>query len=251
MPGRFEDKVAMVTGGGSGMGLAASLAFADEGAKVIVVDINSESGGDTASQIERAGGEALFQQADVSSESDVEAAVRAAVDAYGALDCAFNNAGFVGSDANIVDYLESDWDRLMDVNLKGVWLCMKYQIKQMLLQGGGTIVNNSSALGLVGGGAGAYAASKHAVVGLTKTAALEYARDGIRVNAVCPGPTATPPLLRLLGDDPERRRRSAERSPMGRLGQPAEIAEAVLWLCSDASSFVTGSAMSVDGGHVA
>ena len=251
MPGRFEGKVAMVTGGGSGMGQAASLAFAGEGAKVVVVDINSESGGDTVSQIERAGGAALFQQADVSSESDVEAAVRAAVDAYGALDCAFNNAGFVGSDAKIVEYLESDWDRLIDVNLKGVWLCMKYQIRQMLAQGGGAIVNNSSALGLVGGGTGAYAASKHAVVGLTKTAALEYASDGIRINAVCPGPTATPPLLRLLGDDLERRRRSAERIPLGRLGQPSEIAEAVLWLCSDAASFVTGSAMSVDGGHVA
>ena len=250
MPGRFEGKVAMVTGGGSGMGESASLAFAREGAEVVVVDIDPASGSDTVAQIARAGGEALYQQADVSSESDVESAVRAAVDAYGALDCAFNNAGFVGSDAKIVEYLESEWDRLIDVNLKGVWLCMKYQIRQMLAQGGGAIVNNSSALGLVGGGSGAYAASKHAVVGLTKTAALEYARDGIRINAVCPGPTATPPLLRLL-DDPERRRRSAERIPMGRLGQPSEIAEAALWLCSDAASFVTGSAFSVDGGHVA
>ena len=251
MPGRFEGKVAMVTGGGSGMGEAASLAFAREGAKVVVVDINPDSGADTVAQIERAGGQARFQPADASRESDVESAVRAAVGAYGALDCAFNNAGFVGSDAKIAEYLESEWDRLMDVNLKGVWLCMKHQIRQMLAQGGGAIVNNSSALGLVGGGGGAYAASKHAVVGLTKTAALEYARDGIRINAVCPGPTATPPLLRLLGDDPERRRRSAERIPMGRLGQPSEIAEAVLWLCSDAASFVTGSAFSVDGGHVA
>ncbi len=250
MPGRFEGKVAMVTGGGSGMGEAASLAFAREGAKVVVVDVSPDSGSDTAARIERADGQALYLQADVSSESDVESAVRAAVDAYGALDCAFNNAGFVGSDAKIAEYLESEWDRLIDVNLKGVWLCMKYQIRQMLAQGGGAIVNNSSALGLVGGGSGAYAASKHAVVGLTKTAALEYARDGIRINAVCPGPTATPPLLRLL-DDPERRRRSAERIPMGRLGQPSEIAESVLWLCSDAASFVTGSAFSVDGGHVA
>lgn len=250
MPGRFEGKVAMVTGGGSGMGEAASLAFAREGAKVVVVDIDPASGSETVTRIERADGQALYQQADVSSESDVESVVRAAVDAYGALDCAFNNAGFVGSNAKIAEYLESEWDRLIDVNLKGVWLCMKYQIKQMLAQGGGAIVNNSSALGLVGGGSGAYAASKHAVVGLTKTAALEYARDGIRINAVCPGPTATPPLLRLL-DDPERRRRSAERIPMGRLGQPSEIAEAVLWLCSDAASFVTGSAFSVDGGHVA
>ena len=250
MPGRFEGKVAMVTGGGSGMGEAASLAFAREGAKVVVLDMNCESGSDTVAQIERADGQALYRQADVSNESEVESAVRAVVDAYGALDCAFNNAGFVGSDAKIVEYLESEWDRLIDVNLKGVWLCMKHQIKQMLAQGSGAIVNNSSALGLVGGGSGAYAASKHAVVGLTKTAALEYARDGIRINAVCPGPTATPPLLRLL-DDPERHRRSAERIPMGRLGQPSEIAEAVLWLCSDAASFVTGSAFSVDGGHVA
>ncbi|MCY4108539.1 MAG: glucose 1-dehydrogenase [Chloroflexi bacterium] len=250
MPGRFEGKVAMVTGGGSGMGEAASLAFAREGAKVVVVDVSPDSGSDTVAQIERVDGDALYLQADVSNESDVESAVRAAVDAYDALDCAFNNAGFVGSDAKIAEYLESEWDRLIDVNLKGVWLCMKYQIRQMLAQGGGAIVNNSSALGLVGGGSGAYAASKHAVVGLTKTAALEYARDGIRINAVCPGPTATPPLLRLL-DDPERRRRSAERIPMGRLGQPSEIAESVLWLCSDAASFVTGSAFSVDGGHVA
>ena len=250
MAGWFEGKVVMVTGGGSGMGEAASLAFAREGAQVIVVDLDPKGGSDTVTRIERADGQALYWQADVSSESEVESAVRAAVDAYGALDCAFNNAGFVGSDAKIAEYLESEWDRLIDVNLKGVWLCMKYQIRQMLAQGGGAIVNNSSALGLVGGGSGAYAASKHAVVGLTKTAALEYARDGIRINAVCPGPTATPPLLRLL-DDPERRRRSAERIPMGRLGQPSEIAEAVLWLCSDAASFVTGSAFSVDGGHVA
>ncbi|MCY3801962.1 MAG: glucose 1-dehydrogenase [Chloroflexi bacterium] len=250
MSGRFEGKVVMVTGGGSGMGEAASLAFAREGAQVIVVDLDPKGGSDTVTRIERADGQALYWQADVSSESEVESAVRAAVDAYGALDCAFNNAGFVGSDAKIAEYLESEWDRLIDVNLKGVWLCMKYQIRHMLAQGGGAIVNNSSALGLVGGGGGAYAASKHAVVGLTKTAALEYARDGIRINAVCPGPTATPPLLRLL-DDPERRRRSAERIPMGRLGQPSEIAEAVLWLCSDAASFVTGSAFSVDGGHVA
>ena len=240
----------MVTGGGSGMGEAASLAFAREGAQVIVVDLDPKGGSDTVTRIERADGQALYWQADVSSESEVESAVRAAVDAYGALDCAFNNAGFVGSDAKIAEYLESEWDRLIDVNLQGVWLCMKYQIRHMLAQGGGAIVNNSSALGLVGGGGGAYAASKHAVVGLTKTAALEYARDGIRINAVCPGPTATPPLLRLL-DDPERRRRSAERIPMGRLGQPSEIAEAVLWLCSDAASFVTGRAFSVDGGHVA
>jgi NAD(P)-dependent dehydrogenase (short-subunit alcohol dehydrogenase family) len=187
----------------------------------------------------------------VSIASEVEWAVQAAVDNYGALDCAFNNAGFVGASATTVDYLESDWDRLIDVNLKGVWLCLKYEIKQMLSQGGGAIVNNSSALGLVGGRMGAYVASKHAVVGLTKTAALEYARDGIRVNAVCPGPTETPPLLRLLENDLERRRKSAEQVPMGRLGQPSEIAAAVLWLCSDAASFVTGNAMSVDGGLVA
>ena len=151
MPGRFEGKVAMVTGGGSGMGQAASLAFAREAAKVVVVDINPESGGETVSQIEQAGGGALFQRADVSIASEVEWAVQAAVDNYGALDCAFNNAGFVGASATTVDYLESDWDRLIDVNLKGVWLCLKYEIKQMLSQGGGAIVNNSSALGLVGG----------------------------------------------------------------------------------------------------
>ena len=248
---RLEGKSAIVTGGASGMGRAAAMTFAAEGARVLVADLDEDGGRETVRRIEAADGEAIFRLSDVSVDSDVRSMVAAAVSGFGRLDCAFNNAGFVGPDAPTADYLESDWDRLISVDLKGVWLCMKYELQQMLQQGNGAIVNNASALGLVGGGSCAYAASKHGVVGLTKTAALEYARDGIRVNAVCPGPTRTPPLLRLFEGDSEREQRSQDRVPMGRFGEPEEIAEAAVWLCSDAASFVTGHALSVDGGVVA
>ena len=249
MPGQFEGKVALVTGGSSGIGRASALAFAREGTKVVVADVNVEGGEETVQKIEELGGEGIFTRADMSNTADVEAMVTKAVEAYGRLDCAFNNAGLFGL-GSIVECTEQDWDRIMDVNLKGVWLCLKYEILQMLEQRGGVIVNTASVAGLVGGaGATPYVASKHGVVGLTKVAALEYADQGIRVNAVCPGLTRTPMIKDLLNT--EREESSISRHPIGRLGTPEEIAEAVVWLCSDAASFVTGHAMPVDGGYVA
>jgi len=241
MAGRLESKVALVTGGSSGIGRASALTFAREGAKVVVADVVVAGGEETVGMIKKAGGEALFVKADVSKAVEVEAMVNRAVEAYGRLDCAFNNAGIEGTLVSTVEYPEEDWDRVMAVNLKGVWLCMKYEIPQMLKQGGGAIVNTASALGLVGTGElSAYVASKHGVAGLTKTAALEYAQKGIRVNAVCPGVIHTPMVERLIGGKAEYEAQVIRAEPVGRKGLPEEIAEAVVWLCSDAASFVTG-----------
>ncbi|MBI3796039.1 MAG: SDR family oxidoreductase [Deltaproteobacteria bacterium] len=244
-------KVALVTGGGSGIGRASALTFAREGAKVVVADVAVEGGEETVRLIQQRGGEASFVKTNVSQAADVEALVARAVQTYGRLDCAHNNAGIEGAAATTVDYAEDAWERVIAINLKGVWLCMKYEIPQMLKQGG-AIVNTASTAGLVGyrGGA-AYVASKHGVVGLTKTAALEYAKAGVRVNAVCPGAIDTPMMGRITGHRPQRAERMAASEPVGRMGQPEEIAEAVVWLCSEAASFVTGHAMAVDGGITA
>jgi NAD(P)-dependent dehydrogenase (short-subunit alcohol dehydrogenase family) len=250
---RFSGKVALVTGGASGIGQACAQLFAREGASVIVSDVALEGGQHTVRLIEEDGGEASFVEADVSKAAQVEALVGRTVETYGHLDYAFNNAGIEGRMAtNTADYPEEDWDRVIAINLKGVWLCMKHEILQMLSQGAGSIVNNSSVEGLVGlQGTSAYAASKHGVVGLTKTAALEYAQSGIRVNAVCPGLIRTPMVKRYSRGDAEIEAQFAAVEPVGRMGTPEEVAEAVVWLCSEAASFVTGHAMAVDGGFLA
>jgi NAD(P)-dependent dehydrogenase (short-subunit alcohol dehydrogenase family) len=252
MPGRLDNKIALVTGAGSGIGRATALVFAREGAKVMVADIVVEGGQETVQQIEAAGGEAIFVKADVSQAADVEALIAQTVETYGRLDCAFNNAGIEGGVKPTIDCTEEEFDRTIAVNLTGVWLCMKYEIQQMLSQGGGTIVNTASAAGLVGfPGLPDYVASKHGVVGLTKTAALEYAKSGIRVNAVCPGVIQTPMVERGAQLSPGFDELAVSMEPVGRFGQPSEVGEAVVWLCSDAASFVTGIPMQVDGGLVA
>ena len=252
MAGLVAGKVALVTGAGSGIGRATALAFAREGAKVVVADVTVEGGEETVAQVKKAGGEAIFVNTDVSKAVEVEALVAKAVATYGRLDCAHNNAGIAGNAKTVVDDTEDNWDRILAINLKGVWLCMKYEIAHMLKQGGGTIVNTASGAGLIGvRRGGAYVASKHGVVGLTKTAALEYAKAGIRVNCVCPGPIDTPMLQGIGGSNQVVIERMLAAQPGGRLGKPAEIAEAAVWLCSDAASFVTGLPMPVDGGYTA
>ncbi len=249
MAGLVAGKVALVTGGGSGIGRQACLVFCREGAQVVVSDVTVEGGEETLSLIKQAGGEAAFIKADVAQAAEVEALVAKTVEAYGRLDCAYNNAGIAGRTARVAEDTEENWERILSINLKGVWLCLKYEIAHMLKQGGGAIVNTASGAGLIGvRRTGAYVASKHGVVGLTKTAALEYAKANIRVNAVCPGPIDTP---MLRGASERVIDAMAAAQPNGRLGQPQEIAEAVVWLCSDAASFVTGHPMPVDGGYVA
>ena len=252
MAGQLEDKIALLTGGSSGIGRATALAFAREGAKVVVAARRVKEGEETVESIKAEGGEATFVQTDVSQAVQVEALVNTTVETYGRLDCAFNNAGIEGTPyVSIVDYTEADWDRVIDINLKGVWLCMKYQIPQILKQGG-SIVNMSSVAGLKGGTLGSpYYASKHGVVGLTKAAAMEYATRGIRVNAVCPAVIHTPMAERAFFEDPEIEQRVLSLHPVGRIGTPEEVAGVVVFLCSDAASFVTGHALPVDGGVMA
>jgi NAD(P)-dependent dehydrogenase (short-subunit alcohol dehydrogenase family) len=251
MTGRLDGKVALVTGGSSGIGRATALAFAREGAKVVIADVAIEGCHDTATQIREAGGDALCVETDVSKADQVKALIDEIVETYGRLDYAFNNAGIEGEQAPTADCAEENWDRVIGINLRGVWLCMKHEIPQMLKQGGGAIVNMSSVAGLVGfPNIPAYTASKHGVLGLTKTAALEYAKQGIRVNAVCPGVIRTAMVERFVGGDPEAEAQLTASEPIGRMGTPEEVAEAVVWLCSDAASFVTGHPMVVDGGLV-
>jgi NAD(P)-dependent dehydrogenase (short-subunit alcohol dehydrogenase family) len=252
MPEQLDGKVALVTGGGSGIGRASALALAQEGARVVVADIAALDGETTVQMIKEAGGEALFVRTDVTRADEVEALIATIVETYGQLDCAHNNAGIEGILAPVADCTEENWDRVIAVNLKGVWLCMKYEIPQMQKRGGGAIVNTASMHGLAGGPRNpAYVASKHGVVGLTKSTALAYAQAGIRVNAVCPGYIRTPMLERVLSADPSLEARMLTLEPVGRLGSPEEVAAAVVWLCSDAASFVTGHTMVVDGGYLA
>jgi len=252
MPKLLQGKIALVTGGGSGIGRATALKLAKEGAKVMIADYVPEGGERTVRMIEEAGGEASFVAADVSVTKQVEAMVAKTIASYGRIDCAFNNAGIEGRMANTVECTEETWDRTIAINLKGVWLCMKYEIPQMLKQGGGTIVNSASIAGLVGfEGLPAYNASKGGVVQLTRTAALEFATKNIRVNCVCPGVIRTAMVERLLDNRSFTEEQLNAGEPVGRMGKPEEIAEGVLWLLSDASSFVTGHPLVVDGAWVA
>jgi NAD(P)-dependent dehydrogenase (short-subunit alcohol dehydrogenase family) len=248
----LEGKVALVTGGGSGIGRASALTFAREGARVVVADLNTTGGEETAHRITMSGGEAIFVNVDVAKSEQVKAMVDTAVSTFDRLDCACNNAGIAGTQASTAECSEETWDRVIRVNLKGVWLCMKYEIPQMLRQGGGVVVNVSSVAGLVGlRGWSPYAASKHGVLGLTKTAALEYAKDGVRVNAVCPSIVNTDMAECFTGGDPRTEKFILAQQPLARMGTPEEVAAAVVWLCSDEASFVTGHALAVDGGLLA
>ncbi len=250
--GKVEGKVALVTGGGSGIGKATALAFAKDGARVAVADVDIVSGEKTADLVTEAGGEAIYLNADVTNSDQVKSMIDKTVATYGRLDCACNNAGIAGIQARIADSTEENWDRTMLVNLKSVWLCMKYEILQMLKQGGGVIVNTSSVAGLVGmNGWSAYVASKHGVLGLTKSAALEYAKANIRINAVCPSIISTPMAKSFTGGDPRVEAHILAQQPLGRMGTPEEVAGAVVWLCSEAASFVTGHGLAVDGGLLA
>ena len=248
----MQNKVALVTGASSGIGRATALAFAREGAQVVVADLNVVGGQETVQLVKAAGGEAVFVETDVSQAASVEAMVQTALDTYGRLDCAHNNAGVEGVLSRTAEQTEQDWEPVIRINLKGVWLCMKYEIPHMVRQGSGAIVNTASGAGLIGvKRMAAYVASKHGVIGLTKTAALEYAKSGVRVNAVCPGVIQTAMVERVSGRRPDVLEKMIAAEPIGRSGQPEEIAESVVWLCSDAASFVTGHAMAVDGGAVA
>ena len=248
--GQLEDKVAVVTGSGSGIGKATALALAREGARVVVAEIDRESGEETVQTIVRQGGQAIFVKTDVTREADAESLVKAAVETYGRLDSAVNNAGIDGLAGPTAECTRENFERILSVNLMGVFLGMKSQIPQMIAQGGGSIVNVASTMGVVAHHEiPAYVASKHAVIGLTKSTALGTVREGVRINAVCPGNTDTPIIQAMQKDEPESFRGLMGMTPAGRLAEPEEIANAILWLCSDASSYCTGHALLVDGGY--
>jgi len=248
----LEGKVGLVTGGTSGIGRETAVFFAKAGAKVVVAGRREPEGEQTVELVRAAGGDGLFVKTDVAKASAVETLVQKAVERFGRLDVAFNNAGIEGVWVPIARQSEEDWDRTININLKGVWLCLKYEIRQMLKQGGGgAIVNMASTMAMIGAaGAAAYSASKHGVLGLTKSAALETARSGIRINAVCPAVVETPMGERLFGA-PQVHKTVLSRHPVGRFAKPAEIAEAVVWMCSDHASFMTGQSLVLDGGFLA
>jgi NAD(P)-dependent dehydrogenase (short-subunit alcohol dehydrogenase family) len=252
MTRELEGKIALVTGGTSGIGRDTAVLFAKAGAKVVVAGRREAEGNQSVELVRGAGGEALFVKTDVSKAAEVENLVKKTVEKFGRLDVAFNNAGIEGKWVPIISQTEEDWDRTININLKGVWLCLKYEIRQMLKQGGGgAIVNMSSIGGLLGtAGAATYTATKHGVMGLTKCAALENARNRIRVNAVCPAVVETPMGERLFGA-PEMKKHAIGLHPLGRLGKPTEVAEAVLWMCSERASFMTGQPIVLDGGFLA
>jgi NAD(P)-dependent dehydrogenase (short-subunit alcohol dehydrogenase family) len=252
MTTELEGKVGLVTGGTSGIGRDTGVLFAKAGAKVVVAGRRELEGQKTIELIRAAGGDGLFVKTDVSKAAEVDSLIRQVVERFGRLDIAFNNAGTEGVWVPIINQSEKDWDQTIGINLKGVWLCLKYEIRQMLKQGsGGAIVNMASVTGLVGSaGAAAYSASKHGVLGLTKSAALETARSGIRINAVCPAVIETPMAERIFGA-PEVHKQVLGLHPIGRFGRPAEISEAVLWMCSDRASYMTGQSLVLDGGFLA
>ena len=248
----LNGKAALVTGGSFGIGRATAIAFASRGAKVVIADWIEDKDQETLKMIKAIGGEAMFIKCDVSNSNDVRLMIEKTISSFGRLDYAFNNAGIEGHTATTHECTEENWDKTIGVNLKGIWLCMKMEIPYMLKAGAGAIVNCASVAGLNGfTGLPAYVATKHGVVGLTKTAALEYAKQGIRVNAVCPGVIHTAMIDRITGKDKEVEKQFTSMEPVGRMGNPAEVAEVVVWLCSDAASFVTGIAMPVDGGFSA
>lgn len=250
MPGLVEGKVALVTGGASGIGRASALAFAREGARVVLCDLDADAGEATAAAIRGLGGVATFQAADVSSEPDVEALVRHALEVHGRLDCAHNNAGITGAAGPLHEIDLAGFEHTLAVNLRSVFLCMKHELRAMLSQGAGAIVNTSSGAGIVAApGLAPYCASKHGILGLTRTAAAENARRGIRVNAICPGSTDTPMLRAAIGRDPALEKR-VSAAQGGRLASAEEVAEAAVWLCSNRASFVSGESLVVDGGAI-